>query len=85
MSLKETDANKVAAVVKKMIKETVLTAVGDGKVPRLSVKTNKLADWLYYIGYDDKVRAHANVVHPSMFPLHSPPSCYCESSTFNLS
>ena len=63
ISIKETEPLKVSAKVKKIFRK-VLLAVVDGKLPRLSVKTNALRDWMYYVGYDDKAR----------LPSHAPAS-----------
>ena len=53
ISVKETNPLKVSAIVKKIIRKVLLRVV-EGKLPRLSCKTNALRDWDYYVGYDDK-------------------------------
>mmetsp|Transcript_31766 Transcript_31766/g.93530 ORF Transcript_31766/g.93530 Transcript_31766/m.93530 type:complete len:145 (+) Transcript_31766:806-1240(+) len=52
VSLNEANEGKVAVVFKRMLRGIILAAAERN---RLYVKINRLADWLYCVGYDDKV------------------------------
>ena len=58
VSLNEANEGKVAVVFKRMLRGIILAAA---ERTRLYVKINRLADWLYCVGYDDKARINVDV------------------------
>ena len=75
VSLNEASEGKAAVVFKRMLRGIILAAA---ERTRMSVKINRLADWLYCVGYDDKARINVDVDRLILFMQH--PLCHTVSA-----